>query len=159
MSFVDHIEFVKGPAGFMLANGDPSGLYNVVTKKPTGQTKGEIAFTLGSFDLYRTSLDLDGKLSKDGRSYTVLTFQVRIRNRIAQMNFNNRYAIAPVISYQLDDKTKLTLEYKLSKMARMSDVGSSLRLLHRRLRTLPPWFHGAPRKHARNQDKRSQFLC
>jgi iron complex outermembrane receptor protein len=24
MSFVDHIEFVKGPAGFMLANGDPS---------------------------------------------------------------------------------------------------------------------------------------
>ena len=67
MSFVDHIEFVKGPAGFMLANGDPSGLYNVVTKKPTGQTKGEISFTLGSFDLYRTSLDLDGKLSKDGR--------------------------------------------------------------------------------------------
>ena len=39
MSFVDHIEFVKGPAGFMLANGDPSGLYNLVTKKPTGQTK------------------------------------------------------------------------------------------------------------------------
>ena len=34
MSFVDHIEFVKGPAGFMLANGDPSGLYNVVTKTP-----------------------------------------------------------------------------------------------------------------------------
>ena len=51
MSFVDHIEFVKGPAGFMLANGDPSGLYNVVTKKPTGQTKGEVSFTLGSFDL------------------------------------------------------------------------------------------------------------
>ncbi|MBL4678812.1 MAG: TonB-dependent receptor [Mucilaginibacter sp.] len=41
MSFVDHIEFVKGPAGFMLSNGDPSGLYNVVTKKPTGQEKGE----------------------------------------------------------------------------------------------------------------------
>ena len=55
MSFVDHIEFVKGPAGFMLANGDPSGLYNVVTKKPTGQTKGEVSFTLGSFDLIQDS--------------------------------------------------------------------------------------------------------
>lgn len=67
MSFVESIEFVKGPAGFMLSNGDPSGLYNVVTKKPTGQTKGEASFTMGSFDLYRTTLDLDGKLSKDGR--------------------------------------------------------------------------------------------
>lgn len=43
MSFVDHIEFVKGPAGFMLSSGDPSGLYNVVTKKPTGNTKGEVS--------------------------------------------------------------------------------------------------------------------
>lgn len=32
MSMVERIEFVKGPAGFMLANGEPSGFYNVVTK-------------------------------------------------------------------------------------------------------------------------------
>src|SRR6185312_12461052 len=67
MSFVDHIEFVKGPAGFMLGNGDPAGLYNLVTKKPTGQTKGEFSFTTGSYGLYRSTLDLDGKLSKDGK--------------------------------------------------------------------------------------------
>lgn len=67
MSFVDHIEFVKGPAGFMLSGGDAGGLYNVVTKKPTGQTKGEASMTIGSFNLYRMTLDLDGKLSKDGR--------------------------------------------------------------------------------------------
>ncbi|WP_237717500.1 TonB-dependent receptor plug domain-containing protein [Myroides injenensis] len=36
MSFVESIEFVKGPAGFMMSNGEPSGIYNVVTKKPTG---------------------------------------------------------------------------------------------------------------------------
>src|SRR5690606_10314091 len=63
MSFVDHIEFVKGPAGFMLSNGDPSGSYNVVTKKPTGETKGEATFTIGEYDLYRAALDLDGKLN------------------------------------------------------------------------------------------------
>ena len=28
-----------GRAGFMMSNGEPSGIYNVVTKKPTGQTK------------------------------------------------------------------------------------------------------------------------
>lgn len=31
-SMIERIEFVKGPAGFMLANGEPGGFYNVVTK-------------------------------------------------------------------------------------------------------------------------------
>lgn len=123
MSFVDHIEFVKGPAGFMLANGDPSGLYNVVTKKPTGLTKGEVSFTLGSFDLYRTSLDLDGKLSKDGRLLYRLNVSGQNKKSHRPNEYNNRYAIAPVISYQLDEKTKLTLEYNYQN-AKMSDVGS-----------------------------------
>lgn len=123
MSFVDHIEFVKGPAGFMLSSGDPSGLYNVVTKKPTGKSQGEVAFTVGSFDLYRTSLDLDGKLSSDGRLLYRLNIAGQNKKSHRPNEFNDRYTIAPVISYQLDDKTKLTLEYTL-QLANMSDVGS-----------------------------------
>lgn len=123
MSIVDHIEFVKGPAGFMLANGDPSGLYNVVTKKPTGQTKGEFNFTVGSFDLYRASLDLDGKLSKDGKLLYRLNLAAQNKKSFRDYEYNNRYTFAPVISYQVDDKTKVTLEYNLQN-ARMSDVGS-----------------------------------
>ena len=143
MSFVDHIEFVKGPAGFMLANGDPSGLYNVVTKKPTGQTKGEVSFTLGSFDLYRTSLDLDGKLSKDGRLLYRLNFSGQNKKSHRPNEFNNRYAIAPVISYQLDDKTKLTLEYNYQN-ARMSDVGSFYIFSTEGYSTLPRDFTALP---------------
>lgn len=123
MSFVDHIEFVKGPAGFMLSNGDPSGLYNVVTKKPTGVSKGEVSFTLGSFDLYRATLDLDGKVNKNGK--LLYRFNVSAQNKKSHRpnEFNNRYVIAPVVSYQLDEKTKLTAEYTL-QYANMSDVGS-----------------------------------
>lgn len=123
MSFVDHIEFVKGPAGFMLSNGDPSGLYNVVTKKPTGRTGGEVAMTLGSYDFYRTSLDLEGKLSEDGRLLYRINLAGQNRKSHRANEFNNRYVIAPVISYQLDDKTKLTAEYTM-QIANMSDVGS-----------------------------------
>jgi iron complex outermembrane receptor protein len=123
MSFVDHIEFVKGPAGFMLSNGDPSGLYNVVTKKPTGQTKGEVAFTTGSFNLNRATLDLDGKLSKDGKLLYRLNLSAQNKGSFRPNEFNDRYAIAPVVSYQIDDKTKLTAEYVYQR-AHMSDVGS-----------------------------------
>lgn len=123
MSFVDHIEFVKGPAGFMLANGDPSGLYNVVTKKPTGQTKGAATLTMGSFDLFRSTLDLDGKLSKNGKLLYRLNLAAQNKGSFRQFEYNDRYSIAPVISYQVDDKTKLTAEYTY-QFAKMSNVGS-----------------------------------
>ncbi|WP_315815354.1 TonB-dependent siderophore receptor [Paraflavitalea speifideaquila] len=107
----------------MLANGDPSGLYNVVTKKPTGQTRGEATFTVGSFDMYRTTLDLDGKLSKDGRLLYRLNLAAQNKKSFRDFEFNNRYTFAPVLSYQVDERTKLTVEYNLQS-ARMSDVGS-----------------------------------
>lgn len=143
MSFVDHIEFVKGPAGFMLANGDPSGLYNVVTKKPTGQNKGEVSFTLGSFDLYRTTLDLDGKLSKNGKLLYRLNLSSQTKKSHRPNEFNNRYVIAPVLSYQLDDKTKLTFEYTYQR-AKMSDVGSYYVFSTEGYATLPRDFTALP---------------
>ena len=123
MSFVDHIEFVKGPAGFMLGSGDPSGLYNVVTKKPSGYNKGEASLTIGSFDLYRATLDLDGKLNKDGKLLYRLNLAGQQKKSHRANEYNDRYAFAPVISYQFNDKTKLTAEYTWQN-ARMSDVGS-----------------------------------
>ena len=144
MSFVDHIDFVKGPAGFMLSSGDPSGLYNVVTKKPTGVTKGAAEITVGSFDLYRATLDFDGKLSKDGKVLYRLNLMGQNKGSFRPDEYNNRYSIAPVISYQVDDKTKLTLEYTLQH-AKMSDLGSyyvfstkGFAVLPRDFTTLPP---------------------
>lgn len=123
MSIVDHIEFVKGPAGFMLSNGDPSGMYNVVTKKPTGLNKGEVSFTLGSFDLYRTTIDLDRKLTEDGKLLFRLNAAAQQKGSFRPNESNDRYSIAPVISYQLTKSTKITAEYNLQR-AQMTDVGS-----------------------------------
>lgn len=123
MSFVNNIEFVKGPAGFMLGSGDPSGLYNVVTKKPTGINKGEVNFTAGSFNLYRGSLDLDGKLSKDGKLLYRLNLAAQKRGSHRPNEYNDRYSVAPVVSYQLSKKSKLTFEYTYQR-ANMSNVGS-----------------------------------
>jgi len=123
MSIVDHIEFVKGPAGFMLSNGDPSGMYNVVTKKPTGLNKGEVSFTLGSFDLYRTTVDLDRKLTEDGKLLFRLNAAAQQKGSFRPNESNDRYSIAPVISYQLTKSTKITAEYNLQR-AQMTDVGS-----------------------------------
>ncbi len=124
MSMVERIEFVKGPAGFMLANGEPSGFYNVVTKKPTGMTKGEATMTVGSFNTYRSTLDLDGKLREDGKLLYRLNIMGQMKGSHRDFEFNNRVSIAPVIKYQFNDKTSLTAEYTY-QYNQMSMIGSN----------------------------------
>ena len=123
MSVVDHVEFVKGPAGFLMPVGDPAGIYNTVTKKPTGNTRGEAGFTMGSYDLYRATLDLDGKLDKEGKLLYRFNAAGKAQNSFRTYDFNNRLTIAPVLSYKLDENTTLTAEYLYQK-AKMSDMGS-----------------------------------
>lgn len=136
MSMVDRIEFVKGPAGFMLANGEPSGFYNVVTKKPTGITKGEVSFSLGSFDLNRATLDLDGKLSKDGKLLYRLNVMGQLKGSHRDFEFNNRYSVVPVLKYLVDDRTAITLEYT-HQFSQMSAIGSNYAFSNRKYADLP----------------------
>jgi iron complex outermembrane receptor protein len=124
MSMVERIGFVKGPAGFMMANGEPSGFYNVVTKKPTGVTKGEAAFSLGSFDTYRATLDLDGKLSKDSRLLYRLNLMGQSKGSHREFEFNNRYTISPVVKYKINEQTSITAEYTY-QYSQMSAIGSA----------------------------------
>ena len=110
-AMIERIEFVKGPAGFMLANGEPGGFYNVVTKKPTGITKGSANISMGSFSTYRAALDFDGKLSKDGKLLYRLNVAGQQKDFYTKYNYSNRYLFAPVLKYLVDDKTSITLEY------------------------------------------------
>ncbi|MBS0027364.1 TonB-dependent siderophore receptor [Chitinophaga sp. 22321] len=110
-AMIERIEFVKGPAGFMLANGEPGGFYNVVTKKPTGNTKGAATISMGSFSTYRAALDFDGKLSKDGKLLYRLNIAGQQKDYYTKYNYNNRYLFAPVLKYVVDDRTSVTLEY------------------------------------------------
>jgi iron complex outermembrane recepter protein len=110
-AMIDRIEFVKGPAGFMLANGEPGGFYNVVTKKPTGNTKGAATISMGSFSTYRAALDFDGKLTKDGKLLYRLNVAGQQKDYYTKYNYNNRYLFAPVLKYLVDDRTSVTLEY------------------------------------------------
>lgn len=123
MSYVDHIEFVKGPGGFLMSAGEPSGIYNIVTKKPTGNSfNGSARVTLGSFDMYRAETDLDTRISK--KVSVRLNLMGSQRNSFRDYEFNNRYIINPSVKVELTDKTTLVAEYIYQK-AKMSEVGSA----------------------------------
>ncbi|WP_367754617.1 TonB-dependent siderophore receptor [Flavobacterium sp. WC2430] len=139
MSMVERIEFVKGPAGFMLANGNPSGFYNVVTKKPSGRTKGEASLTLGSFDMYRGTLDLDGKLTQNGKLLYRVNVMGEKKKSYRDFDFNDRYTFAPVLKYIPTDKTAITLEYT-QQFSKVNAIGSNYLFSHRGYADLPRSF-------------------
>lgn len=123
MSFVDHIEFIKGPSGFLMSNGEPSGIYNIVTKKPTGNAlNGTARVTLGSFNMYRGEADIDTKITN--KVAFRLNLMAQNRKSFRDYEFNDRYIINPSLRVNLTDKTTLTAEYIYQK-AKMSEVGSA----------------------------------
>jgi iron complex outermembrane recepter protein len=124
MSYVDKVEFVKGPAGFMMSNGEPGGLYNVLTKKAffSPATTGQVASTLGAFGLYRAEADVNTKINKK------LAFRLNVmgqnRQSFRDHDYNHRYIIAPTFTYKIGKKTTFTAEYIYQK-AIMAEVGAA----------------------------------
>lgn len=120
---VDRIEFVKGPAGFMMSAGEPGGFYNVVTKKPTDIPVAQISLSGGSFDYYRGTVDLGGKLTEDGK----LLYRFNGMYQTADSHRGNedaqRYGLAPSFTYDLSNKTSITTELNLQQAE--SFIGSA----------------------------------
>lgn len=121
VSMIERIEFVKGPAGFMLASGEPAGFYNVVTKKPTGHTKGSATFNTGSFDLYRGAVDLDGRITKSNKLLYRLNVAAQKKKFFTKFNNSKRLVVAPVLTYNIDSLTAITAEYTFQGSSYLSN--------------------------------------
>ncbi|WDF55978.1 TonB-dependent receptor [Mucilaginibacter sp. KACC 22063] len=143
MAFVDRIEYVKGPAGFMLANGNPSGFYNVVTKKPTGVNRQSFDFSAGSFNNYRATADLDGLLTKDGKLQYRLNLMGQLAESYRPYDFTNHFGVAPVLRYKFDNKNTLTAEYTY-QFQRMNAFGTAYLFSTKGYASLPRDFTNAP---------------
>lgn len=115
MNTVERIELVKGPAGFMISAGEPGGFYNVVTKKPTESFIASVNTMAGSFDFYRGSLDVSGKLSENGKLLGRFNAAYQTSDTHRGNEQSIRYAINPAITYNISDRTSLNAEMNINQ--------------------------------------------
>ncbi|MEX0312821.1 MAG: TonB-dependent siderophore receptor [Allomuricauda sp.] len=115
MNTVERIEFVKGPAGFMMSAGEPGGFYNVVTKKPTENFLANASVTAGSFDFYRGTVDVGGKLSNNGKLLGRFNAMYQSSDTHRGGEQTTRYNIAPSVTYHITDDTSITSELNLQQ--------------------------------------------
>jgi len=120
-AMIERMEFVKGPAGFMLANAEPGGLVNVVTKQPTHQKIAEVGFGIGNWNLMRSYIDLGGEFKKEGKFTFRLNTGAQKKNEYYQFADFYRYWVCPVLKYDLTENTSLTLELNYVKAATLAN--------------------------------------
>lgn len=66
-SFVERIEYVKGPNGILYGEHTPGGVLNLVSKKPLAKPRTRLSLTTGSDGLYQASVDTSNRLGAEGR--------------------------------------------------------------------------------------------
>lgn len=109
---VESVQVIKGPTGTIYGVGSPSGLINIVTKKPLDVTKFEIDATAGSFGQYRTMVDATGPFQKNGKlKYRFIAGNTNTATYAKAFGNTSDYFIAPQLQYDFSDKTSIAVEY------------------------------------------------
>ncbi|TDR42382.1 outer membrane receptor for ferric coprogen and ferric-rhodotorulic acid [Pseudomonas brenneri] len=128
MAIYDRIEVLRGASGLMSGTGDPSGTVNLIRKKPTDTFKGYVSAGLGSWDLYRSEVDVSGPLTETGnlRGRAVAAYQQG--NSFTDHLQQEKTIVYGVLEADLSEATLLTVgvEYLDSDPKGFSTTGLPL---------------------------------
>ncbi|MDZ7969676.1 MAG: TonB-dependent siderophore receptor [Nostoc sp. DedSLP03] len=122
-SNIERVEVLKGPASVLFGQGGLGGKVNLVTKQPLSDPFYSVETSVGSYNSYSGAIDLSGPLND---SKTVLyRFNASVGTNESFIDFydQQQYLIAPTLSWQISDRTKLTLEASYSLAEGPYDFG------------------------------------
>ncbi|MDR7142370.1 TonB-dependent siderophore receptor [Rhizobium sp. BE258] len=106
---LERIEVLRGPASVMFGQGNPGGIINLISKRPTFDRFGEVGLQIGSYDTYGTYFDAGGPVSDASDFAYRVTGLARTASAQVDQLDNDRYFIAPAVTWQPDEDTKLTI--------------------------------------------------
>lgn len=106
---LERVEVLMGPASVMYGQGNPGGLINQISKRPTFDRFGEVGIGIGSDDRYETFFDIGGAVSEGSDFAYRLTGLGRNAHLQTDYLTDDRYFIAPALTWQPDEDTRLTI--------------------------------------------------
>ncbi|MBB3141506.1 TonB-dependent siderophore receptor [Halomonas organivorans] len=113
--FLDSIEVVKGPASVLYGRASPGGLVALTSKRPEFERSGQLRLGVGNNAHKSAAFDLTGPLDNERR----LAYRLTGLARSADTQFGpveeQRYALAPSLTWDATDDTSLTLYAYLQK--------------------------------------------
>lgn len=112
LSGIESVEVLKGPRAALFGRGEPGGTVNLVTKRPTFDTQGEIKLSVGSFDTYRADVDYTTALNDDVAIRLVGFYEdaESFRDTIE----TTKHGFSPSIVWNINDSSQLVYELEYS---------------------------------------------
>ncbi len=120
---IERIEVLKGPAASLYGRGDPGGTVNIVTKKPQPEAFTTLQTIAGSWDRYRTALDVNTPLDSEGNVLSRVNLAVEDNHSFRDHVQSKRVFVAPSFSWQLDPDTSLLVESEFVRHSSTFDRG------------------------------------
>lgn len=120
---VERVEVMMGPSGALYGRSDPSGFYNVITKKPLDYNFTTITGSFGSYGQRRATVDGNYVLSEDKAWLGRVNVAVDSRDSFRDFQHSDRIFVAPVISYTPSADWRFILEGEFLRDVRPFDRG------------------------------------
>jgi len=112
LSGIESVEVLKGPRAALFGRGEPGGTINLVTKRPTFDTEGQVKLSVGSFDTYRVDVDYTTPVSDDVAIRLVGFYEdaesFRDTIETTKQGFN------PSVAWHINDDSQLVYELEYS---------------------------------------------
>lgn len=120
---IERIEVLKGPAASLYGRGDPGGLVNIVSKKPQAEAFNTLQLSAGSWDRYRSALDVNTPLNDEGTVLSRVNMAVEDNHSFRDHVTSQRKLVSPTLSWQLSPDTHLLIESEFSRTDSVFDRG------------------------------------
>lgn len=120
---IERVEVLRGPASTLYGRSDPGGTFNVVSKQPQAERQLVIGSQMDDQGMHRGTLDATGALDEAGR----LSYRLNLIGEAGQTFRDHvegeRYGVTPMLSWQVSDATRVTLEADILRNNRPLDRG------------------------------------
>lgn len=130
----ERVEVVKGPSSMMYGQGSVGGFINLIQKKPQKDFAGSISGSVGSYDTYRGEVDVTGALDAGGNVSGRIAAAYDDRGSFIDDVESRRTVVAPSLSVDLGERTRLLLTGMLQDTDSLPSLGIPLRLEGDRLK-------------------------
>jgi iron complex outermembrane receptor protein len=102
---LERLEVLHGPASMLYGASSPGGIVNAVSKRPTDEPFHELQFQFGNFGHLEAAFDFSGPVTSDKRWLYRLSGLAGTTDSQVDFNEQERYWIAPSLTYRDADTT------------------------------------------------------
>ncbi|BAU40258.1 TonB-dependent siderophore receptor [Leptolyngbya sp. O-77] len=122
-SNIESVEVLRGPASVLYGQGFTGGIVNLVTKQPLSEPYYSFELSAGSFSFYRGSVDFSGPLNDNGTVLYRFTGAAQTTESFFDFYDAQRYSLAPTLTWQISDQTRITFEANYAQATQPFDLG------------------------------------